>query len=230
MKRLVVLISGRGSNMAAILDAVHAGTISARVLAVISNRPGAAGLATAAARGVTASVVDHGAYRDRESFEDALGTALDALSPDLIVLAGFMRVLSPGFVQRYAGRMMNIHPSLLPAYPGLHTHRRALADGVRIHGCTVHFVTADVDHGPVVAQGAIAVMPLDDERTLAARVLSVEHRVLVSAVRWFCEDRLVIEGGRVRVINELGNEPALIVPAVNLSQEDEGVEREPNQP
>jgi phosphoribosylglycinamide formyltransferase-1 len=227
MKRLVILISGRGSNMAAILDAVHAGTISARVLAVISNRPGATGLATAAARGVAASVVDHGAFRERESFEDALGTALDALSPDLIVLAGFMRVLSPGFVQRYAGRMMNIHPSLLPAYPGLNTHRRALADGVRIHGCTVHFVTADVDHGPVVAQAAIAVRPQDDEKTLAARVLSVEHRILVSAVGWFCQGRLVIEAGRVRVIDELGNETALIVPAVNLSQQDEGVERAP---
>ena len=227
MKRLVILISGRGSNMAAILDAVLAGTIAARVQAVISNRPGAAGLATAASRGFATSVVDQGAHRDRESFEQALARALDALSPDLIVLAGFMRILSPGFVQRYAGRMMNIHPSLLPAYPGLDTHRRALADGVRIHGCTVHFVTADVDHGPVVAQGAVAVRPEDDEKTLAARVLSVEHRVLVSAVRWFCEGRLVIEGSRVRVMNELGNESALIVPAVNLSQQDEDVEREP---
>ena len=227
MKRLVILISGRGLNMAAILDAVRAETIAASVAAVISNRPGAAGLATAANRGFATSVVDHDAYRDRESFEQELGRALDALSPDLIVLAGFMRVLSPGFVQRYAGRMMNIHPSLLPAYPGLHTHRRALADGVRIHGCTVHFVTADVDHGPVVAQGAIAVRTSDDEEALAARVLSVEHRVLVAAIRWFCEDRLVIEAGRVRVMDELGNEPALIVPAVKLSQQDEDVEREP---
>jgi phosphoribosylglycinamide formyltransferase-1 len=227
MKRLVILISGRGSNMAAILDAVHAGTIAASVEAVISNRPAAAGLAAAASRGIPTSVVDQEAHRDRESFEQALTRALEALSPDLIVLAGFMRVLSPGFVQRYAGRMMNIHPSLLPAYPGLHTHRRALADGVRIHGCTVHFVTADVDHGPVVAQGAVAVRPEDDEKTLAARVLSVEHRILVSAVRWFCEGRLVIEGSRVCVMKELGNESALIVPAVNLSQQDEDVEREP---
>jgi len=227
MKRLVILISGRGSNMAAILDAVRAGTIAASVRAVISNRADAAGLATAASRGFATSVVDHGAYRDRESFEQALGRALDALSPDLIVLAGFMRVLSPGFVQSYAGRMMNIHPSLLPAYPRLHTHRQALADGVRIHGCTVHFVTADVDHGPVVAQGAVAVRTSDDEETLAARVLLVEHRILVDAVRWFCEDRLVIEAGRVRVMDELGNEHALIVPAVNRSQLDESVRREP---
>src|SRR5438477_694514 len=209
MNRLVVLISGRGSNMAAILDAVHAGTIAARVQAVISNRPGAAGLATAASRGFATSVVDQGAHRDRESFEQALGRALDALSPDLIVLAGFMRVLSPGFVQSYAGRMMNIHPSLLPAYPRLHTHRQALADGVRIHGCTVHFVTADVDHGPVVAQGAVPVRWDDDEAELAARVLAVEHRLLVAAIRWFCEDRLVIVSGRVRVKNEPSDAQAL---------------------
>ena len=178
--------------MAAVLDAVHAGTVSARVVGVISNRPKAAGLARAASFGVASQVVDHESFDGRDTFEDAM-------TPDLIVLAGFMRVLSARFVARYAGRLLNIHPSLLPSYAGLHTHRRALADGVRIHGCTVHFVTADVDHGPIVAQGAVPVREGDDEASLAARVLEVEHRLLVAAVRWFCEDRLVIAGNTVHV-------------------------------
>ena len=139
-------------------------------------------------------MVEHRGYADRHAFDAALAAAIDASEPDLVVLAGFMRVLGAAFVARYAGRMLNIHPSLLPAYPGLHTHRRALADGVRIHGCTVHFVTADVDHGPIVVQGAVAVHADDDEATLAARVLAVEHRLLPAAVRAFCEGRLVIAG------------------------------------
>ena len=144
--------------MAAVLDAVQAGTVSARVVGVISNRPKAAGLARAASFGVTSQVVDHESFDGRDAFEEALERSIDAMTPDLIVLAGFMRVLSARFVARYAGRLLNIHPSLLPSYAGLHTHRRALADGVRIHGCTVHFVTADVDHGPIVAQGAVPVL------------------------------------------------------------------------
>src|SRR6476469_10810785 len=149
--------------MAALIDAVRAGGIDAAIGIVISNRPDAAGLATAAAAGVATSVVDHRAFADRGEFERSLIAAIDAKAPALVVLAGFMRILSPAFVARYAGRLLNIHPSLLPVYPGVDTHRRALADGVRIHGCTVHFVTAALDHGPIVAQGAVAVHDGDEE-------------------------------------------------------------------
>jgi len=202
LKRLVILISGRGSNMAALIDAVRGGEIDAAIGAVISNRPDAAGLKIAAAAGIATSVVDHRAFADRGEFERSLTTAIDAASPDLVVLAGFMRILSAAFVARYTGRLLNIHPSLLPAYPGVDTHRRALADGVRIHGCTVHFVTSDVDCGPIVAQAAVAVQQDDDEATLAARVLAVEHRLLVAAVRWFCADQLTLAGARVRIRGE----------------------------
>jgi phosphoribosylglycinamide formyltransferase-1 len=214
MKRVVILISGRGSNMAAILDAVRAGEIAASVVGVISNRPAAPGLALAGERGVPTIVVDHTAFANRAAFEQELAGAIDALSPDLIVLAGFMRVLGADFVARYRGRMLNIHPSLLPAYPGLNTHAHALADGVKVHGCTVHFVTQDVDHGPIVAQAAVAVHDDDDEARLAARVLRAEHRILVAAVRWFCADRLVIDGNRVRVKHEIAGADTLLVPAL----------------
>ena len=214
MKRLAILISGRGSNMAAILDAVRGGEIAARIVGVISNRPAAPGLALAGERGVPTIVVDHTAFADRAAFERELSGAIDALSPDLIVLAGFMRVLGADFVARYRDRMLNIHPSLLPAYPGLNTHRQALADGVKVHGCTVHLVTQDVDHGPIVAQAAVAVHDGDDEARLAARVLRAEHRILVAAVRWFCDDRLVIDGNRVRVKHEIAGADTLLVPAL----------------
>jgi len=213
MKRIVILISGRGSNMAAVLEAVRAGTIPAEVVAVISNRPEAAGLAIATGQGVTTSVVNHMACPNRGQFERALAAAIDEFAPDLVVLAGFMRVLSPEFVARYDGRMLNIHPSLLPMYPGLHTHAQALADGIKVHGCTVHFVTSDVDRGPIVAQAAVPVHDDDDEATLAARVLEAEHRILVAAVRWFCGDRLRIDGRRVRVEDEAGAAQALLLPA-----------------
>jgi phosphoribosylglycinamide formyltransferase-1 len=213
MKRLVILISGRGSNMAALIEAVRAGRIDAAIHAVISDRPDAAGLEIAAAAGVATSVVDYRAFADRVEFERTLVSAIDARSPDLIVLAGFMRILSLAFVSRYAGRMLNIHPSLLPAYAGVHTHRRALADGVRIHGCTVHLVTAEVDHGPIVAQGAVAVQDGDDEASLAARVLAIEHRLLVAAVGWFCADRLSIAGDRVRVEAESIDTSVLLAPS-----------------
>lgn len=213
-QRLAILISGRGSNMAAILEAVAAGEITAEIAGVISNRPAAPGLALAGERGVPTVVVDHAAFADRTGFERELVAAIDALSPDLIVLAGFMRVLGPDFVTRYQGRLLNIHPSLLPAYPGLHTHRRALADGVKVHGCTVHFVTPQVDHGPIVAQAAIAVREDDDEARLAARVLRAEHRILVAAVRWFCAGRLVIDGNRVRVKDATAGADTLLVPAL----------------
>jgi phosphoribosylglycinamide formyltransferase-1 len=215
MKRLAIIISGRGSNMAAILQAVEAGSIQGSVACVISNRPEAAGLELAKKRGVPTSVVDHRRYPDRNAFEKALMAVIDPLSPDLVVLAGFMRILSASFVTRYIGRLMNIHPSLLPAYPGLDTHKRALADGVKIHGCTVHFVTAAVDHGPIIVQGAVPVLQGDNEESLAARVLEVEHRILVAAVRWFCEGRLVSAGNCVSVKGVKEQVGALPVPALD---------------
>jgi len=196
MTNIVILISGRGSNMAALLDTDVGGTIAA----VISNRADARGLAFAHSRGVPTAVVEHRGFASREDFEAALGAEIDRFEPGLVVLAGFMRILTPGFVARYAGRMLNIHPSLLPAFTGLDTHRRALEAGVKIHGCTVHFVTADLDHGPIVAQAAVPVLDDDDESTLAARVLVEEHRILPAAVRAFCQGRLVIADGRVRVM------------------------------
>jgi phosphoribosylglycinamide formyltransferase 1 len=195
-KRIVVLISGRGSNLQALLDA----RLSARVAAVVSNVPDAAGLAIARAHGIPATVIDHRQFTDRATFDAALVVEIDRHAPDLILLAGFMRVLTDGFVQRYAGRMLNIHPSLLPAFSGLHTHRRALAAGVRVHGCTVHFVTADLDHGPIVIQAALAVRPHDTEETLAARVLVQEHLIYCQAARWYCEERLRLTAdGKVEV-------------------------------
>ncbi len=213
VKRLVILISGRGSNMSAILDGVADGRISGEVAAVISNRQDAAGLSIASGRGVATMSIDHRAHPDRETFEAALRMAIDAHAPELIVLAGFMRILSRAFVDRYAGAMINIHPSLLPLYPGLDTHRRALADGVRIHGCTVHFVTDEVDHGPIIVQAAVPVREGDDAKILAARVLEAEHRALVASVAWFCAGRLVIDGTRVRVKSERSDLSPLIVPA-----------------
>ncbi len=188
--RITVLISGRGSNLAALIDAERAGTLVGTITQVISNRPAAPGLAHAAKAGIATAVVDHRAYRSREAFEEALRATIDAGRPDLVVLAGFMRVLGADFVEHYAGRMLNIHPSLLPAYPGLHTHRRALADQATRHGCSVHFVTAGVDAGPIVAQAEVPVLPGDDEATLAARVLEAEHRLLPDAVALFCAGRL----------------------------------------
>ena len=199
---IVVLISGRGSNMQALLDA------GLPVSAVISNVAGAKGLEVAAARGLPTRVVEHKLFPAREAFEEALGREIDRFSPRLIALAGFMRILTPAFARRYAGRMMNIHPSLLPAFPGLHTHERALAAGAKKHGCTVHFVTPELDHGPVVIQAEVPVRPGDTPATLAARVLRQEHVVYPRAVRWFLDDRLVIEGDRVRV---KGNDAQILV-------------------
>jgi len=195
MKKIVILISGRGSNMEAMLAA----RLPVNIAAVISNRPDARGLATAARAGIATRVVDHKAYAGREAFDAALAETIDSYTPDLVVLAGFMRILSPGFVTHYDGRLLNIHPSLLPSFPGLHTHERALAAGVKVHGATVHFVTADLDHGPVVIQAVVPVLEDDTPDSLAARVLREEHRIYPQAVRWFAEDRLRLEGGRVRV-------------------------------
>lgn len=198
-KRITVLLSGRGTNLAALLAAMRKGTLGGTITRVISNRPEAAALAVAHSHGVATTVVDHREYATRDAFDTALGDAIDADLPDLVVLAGFMRVLGAAFVRRHAGRLINVHPSLLPLYPGLHTHRRALEEGARIHGCTVHFVTPEVDVGPIIAQAAVPVHDDDDEASLAARVLAQEHLVLPAAVRWFCEGRLVIAGRRVRV-------------------------------
>jgi len=190
---MVILISGRGSNMQAMVEA------GLPVAAVISNRADAAGLAYAAGRGIATAIVPHRDYATRAAFDAALAQAIDGFRPDLVALAGFMRILTEGFVRRYQGRMLNIHPSLLPAFPGLDTHARALAAGVKLHGCTVHYVTAELDHGPIVIQAAVPVLPQDDEAGLAARVLAQEHRIYPQAARWFLEGKLVIEGGVVRV-------------------------------
>jgi phosphoribosylglycinamide formyltransferase-1 len=195
MKRMVVLISGRGSNMQSLVEA----RLPASVAAVISNRGDAVGLRYAAERGIATAVVDHRQYPSREAFDSALAAAIDAYLPDLVVLAGFMRVLTPAFVERYAGRLLNIHPSLLPAFPGLNTHARALAAGVKVHGATVHFVTAALDHGPIVVQAAVPVHADDDAQTLAARVLGQEHRIYPLAVRWFLDGALDLREGVVRV-------------------------------
>ena len=210
MKKVVILISGRGSNMQAILDA----RLPLTVAAVISNDSNAAGLEFARASGVATRVVDHRAYAERAVFDEALAAEIDEFNPELVVLAGFMRILTDGFVRRYAGRLINIHPSLLPAFPGLHTHRRALEAGVRVHGCTVHFVTPTLDHGPIIVQAAVPVAHDDTEDTLAQRVLAEEHRIYPQAVRWFCEDRLEIrDDGTVRLARAQDAVGALCSPA-----------------
>lgn len=209
MKRIVILISGRGSNMEALLHAALPG----KTVAVISNVADAAGLHKARALGVATGVVDHRAFPNRAGFDRALATEIDRHLPDLVLLAGFMRVLTDEFVSRYTGRLLNIHPSLLPAFPGLHTHRRALEAGVRIHGCTVHFVTAELDHGPTVIQAAVPVLEGDSEESLAARVLTQEHVIYPQAVRWFCEGRLRLSSdGRVVVENARASSGALVSP------------------
>jgi phosphoribosylglycinamide formyltransferase 1 len=201
---LVVLISGRGSNMRALVEA------GLPVAAVISNRADAAGLDYARGRSIATAVVEHRAFPDRLQFEAALEREIGRFSPRLLALAGFMRVLTPGFVAHYRDRILNIHPSLLPAFPGLDTHARALAAGVKVHGCTVHFVTGELDSGPIVVQAAVPVRPDDGAEQLAARVLAQEHVIYPRAVRWFLEDRLVIEKGAVRV---KGNNAQLVMAA-----------------
>ena len=197
MTRIAILISGRGSNMEAIVQACAEQGWQAQVVAVLANRPGAAGLRFAAAHGIGTAVVDHKAYADREDFDAALAGAIDAFAPDLLLLAGFMRILGRAFVRRYEGRMLNIHPSLLPAFPGLHTHRRALAAGCKAVGATVHFVTPELDHGPIVIQGVVPVRPGDDEAALSARVLATEHMIYPLAVRWFVQGQLRVRDGLV---------------------------------
>jgi phosphoribosylglycinamide formyltransferase-1 len=197
MKKLVILISGRGSTLQAIVNACARERWPAQVAAVIANRPDAAGLQFAASQGIPTAVVDHRQFPDRPSFDIALANMIDAYAPDLLVLAGFMRVLTDGFVERYAGRMLNVHPSLLPSFPGLKTHQQALDAGVRVHGASVHVVTPRLDHGPIVAQSVVPVRAGDDAAALAARVLATEHVIYPRAVRWFVEGRLALDGERV---------------------------------
>jgi len=198
MKKIVILISGRGSNMAEIVRACRHEAWPATVAAVISNRPGASGLDFAKSHGIPTAVIDHTVFAgDRLAFDTELARVIDEYSPDLVVLAGFMRVLTDVFVGRYAGRMLNIHPSLLPNFPGLRTHQQALDAGVKLHGSTVHFVTPELDHGPIVVQGGVPVLAGDDPAALAERVLGVEHIIYPRAVRWFVEGRLALQSGHV---------------------------------
>ena len=200
MKNIVILISGRGSNMEAVVRALDAEGWPARIAAVISNKPEAGGLAFAQARGIPTAVVPSKSFATRAEFDAKLQETIDVFEPDLVVLAGFMRILTAPFVEHYAGRMLNIHPSLLPLFPGLHTHQQALDAGCVEHGATVHFVTAELDHGPAVLQARIPVLPGDTEATLATRLLVEEHKIYPRAVRLFVEDRLVIEDGAVRIV------------------------------
>ncbi|MGK5050813.1 phosphoribosylglycinamide formyltransferase [Janthinobacterium sp. RB2P8] len=199
MKNIVILISGRGSNMEAVVRAAQAEQWPARIAAVISNRADAQGLIFAAEHGIATAVVANKDYASREQFDAALQAVIDGFAPDLVVLAGFMRILTPPFVEHYAGRMLNIHPSLLPLFPGMATHRQALEAGVTEHGATVHFVTAELDHGPAVVSAVVPVLPGDTEDSLSARVLVQEHLLYPRAIRLFIDDKLSVEHGQVRV-------------------------------
>ena len=208
MKRIVVLISGRGSNMRALFEA----TLPGQIVAVISNNPGAPGLDYARQRSTETRVINHRDYADRGTFDAALASEVASFGPDVIVLAGFMRILTETFVERFAGQILNIHPSLLPSFTGVNTHKRALDEGVRLHGCTVHFVTAELDHGPIIIQAAVPVLAGDDEQALAARVLEQEHRIYPMAVRWFLDGRITLRDGRVQVSDKLCYPDAVISP------------------
>lgn len=211
MKKIVILISGRGSNMLSLLDA----NLPCTVAAVISNRADAGGLAIAQARGIATAVISHRDYADRETFDQALANLIDGYAPDLVVLAGFMRILSAPFVEHYHGRLINIHPSLLPAFTGVHTHQRAIDEGVKIHGCTVHFVTPDLDAGPIIIQAVVPVLPDDTEHTLSARVLRQEHRIYPQAVSWLCQEKVWLnDAGRVVNQDLKFAEDALISPCL----------------
>lgn len=211
MKKIVILISGRGSNMQAILEAKLPCTIAA----VISNRADATGLEVAQARGIPIHVVAHRDYADRELFDAMLTKTIDTYQPDFVVLAGFMRILTATFVHHYHGKLINIHPSLLPAYSGMHTHARALQDGVKIHGCTVHFVTPDLDHGPIIIQAAVPVLSDDTEQSLSKRVLHEEHRIYPQALRWLCNDQVILnDQGKVTLPHRKQIGHALISPGL----------------
>ncbi len=209
MASVVILISGRGSNMQALLEA------GLPVAAVISNNPAAEGLLFAQSRGVPTQALNHRTFPDRKAFDTALAAIIDAYQPDLVVLAGFMRILSEFFVDHYHGRLINIHPSLLPAFPGLDTHERALDAGVKIHGCTVHFVTSQLDHGPIIIQAAVPVLTGDTPATLSTRVLAQEHRIYPQAVRWFLQKQLTLTGNRVEILSVSEVQEVLCSPGIN---------------
>ena len=194
---MVVLISGRGSNLQALIDAIHAGQLPAEIRAVISNSSDAPGLARAQRAGIPTHVISHRDFASRDQFDRALMQCIDSYAPRVVVLAGFLRILGRDFIDHYAGRLLNIHPSLLPEFPGLNTHARALQSGARQHGASVHFVTREMDSGPVIIQAAVPVLPGDTPDTLAERVLKEEHRIYPLAIRWFLENRLSVAVGRV---------------------------------
>jgi phosphoribosylglycinamide formyltransferase-1 len=198
-KRVGILISGRGSNMMALVEAARAADYPGEIVAIVSSRPDAAGLAWAKQQGLPARAIDHKAFPSREAFDEAVHTALTEAGVDLLALAGFMRLQSAGFVERWQGRQLNIHPSLLPLFKGLHPHRQALEAGVKVSGCTVHFVTEETDSGPIVAQAAVPVLDGDTPESLAARVLAAEHRLYPHALALVASGRARIEGGRVRI-------------------------------
>ena len=204
----VILISGRGSNLLALLNA---DLENCRIAAVISNKPDAEGLNIAIRHGIPTHVLNHRDYPDRESFDTALSSAIDQHQPDLVILAGFMRILTTNFVSHFQGRLINIHPSLLPSYSGLNTHERALKDGVKIHGCTVHFVTPELDHGPVIIQAAVSVLMDDTPATLEARVLREEHRIYPQAVRWFCNGELSLDPNGKVSLNRMKQPGAVLI-------------------
>ena len=207
MKNIVILISGRGSNMEAIVHACAQEKWNARIAAVISNKASAGGLAFAQSHGIATDVLDHKQFDSREAFDAELARVIDEYQPDLVVLAGFMRILTEGFVRHYEGRLLNIHPSLLPAFPGLHTHERAIEAGCKLAGATVHFVTPELDHGPIVIQAAVPVLPGDTGDTLAARVLRQEHQIYPRAVRWFVNDALSTSDG---VVQQTQGQPQVV--------------------
>jgi phosphoribosylglycinamide formyltransferase 1 len=210
MQRIVILVSGRGSNAQAIVQRCAAEGWPAQVVAVVGNRPGAAAFDFAAQHGIATALVDHTLHASREAFDAELARVIDSHAPDLVLLAGFMRILSDGFVQHYAGRLLNIHPSLLPAFAGLHTHRRAIEAGCKLAGATVHFVTPTLDHGPIIAQAVVPVLAGDTPEALSDRVLAAEHRLYPLAVRWFVQGALRLEGG---VVHHAGGAPQLLLPA-----------------
>ncbi|HDF2341077.1 TPA: phosphoribosylglycinamide formyltransferase [Morganella morganii] len=202
-KRLVVLISGSGSNLQALIDACNAQALNAEIVAVFSNKADAYGLIRAQQAGIPALALSPAEFPSRDDFDAALQVQIDEYQPDLIILAGYMRILTPAFVRHYHGRMLNIHPSLLPKYPGLHTHRKALENGDAEHGTSVHFVTEELDGGPVILQARIAVLPDDTEDTLTARIQQEEHRIYPQVVNWFVQERLVLQNGQAYLDNQL---------------------------
>lgn len=211
-KRVAILISGRGSNMMSLVDAAHAENYPAEIVAVISNRPDAAGLAWAKAKGLATHVIDHKGYKDREAFESALEKQLKAVTPNIVALAGFMRIMTPAFVSAWQDRMINIHPSLLPNFKGLHTHEQALAAGVKIAGCTVHYVRAEMDAGPIIAQAAVPVLSGDTPDTLAARVLSAEHKLYPAALRLVASGRVHCQADKITILEDVNASGPLYSP------------------